>query len=88
MVQKSIKKPYTQIPLFCFLKMDPILTLKRKIRMHQLLLARKLFGLAPDWLYVNHNLMLALLIKNPTMVRYTFVDATTLATFMGSARYF
>lgn len=86
---KVILRPYTQIPLFAFLKLSPVLALKRKINMYHALRSRnKLFSLAPKWLYVNYNLMIGLLIDNPSIIRYSFVDSKTLATFMGAARYF
>jgi len=84
-----IGRPYTQIPLFSFLKLSPFLALKRKMLLyHALRSHNKLFSLAPKWIYINHNLMLALLINNPNIVRYSFVDSKTLSTFIGSARYF
>jgi hypothetical protein len=86
---KVIIRPYTQIPLFAFLKLNPLLAFKRKIKLYHALRSRnKLITLAPKWLYVNYNLMIVLLIDNPIKVRYSFVDSKTLEAFLGAARYF
>lgn len=86
---KLVTRPYTQIPIFSFFKLTPTLAAKRKTLLHHMLRSgNKLFSLNPKWLYVNYNLMVALLIKNPIIVRYTFVNSKSLATFIGAARYF
>ena len=86
---KLIIKPYTQIPLFSFLGLTPQTALKRKLLMlHALRAHNKLLCLAPKWLYINYNLMLAILIHNPFRIRYPFVSSEELATFMGASRYF
>lgn len=38
--------------------------------------------------FIDYKLMLALLIKNPKVIKYHFPYSKTLASFTGTARYF
>jgi len=51
-----IKKSFMQIPLFSFLKLNGHLTIKKKnFLVHALHAKKKLYSLAPKWLFVNHT---------------------------------
>jgi hypothetical protein len=87
--QKIIPKPYTQIPLFTFFKSSPILAYKSKQSvLHALKSGNKLFCIAPNWIFFDYKLMVAILIKNPINVKYHFPYSKNINTFRGAFRYF
>jgi len=87
--EKTILKPYTQIPVFTFFKLSPFLAFKRKKTLYHALRSRnKLIGTAPEWIYVNYKLMISLLIRNADNVTYHFPYAKNISSFLGAAKYF
>nr|ADZ99058.1 ribosomal protein S4 [Physarum polycephalum] len=87
--QKIILKPYTQIPIFTFFKLSPLLAFKRKKTLYHALRSRnKLIANAPKWLYVNYKLMIALFIRNARDIKYYFPYSKKITSFLGAAKYF
>lgn len=86
---KVIKYPFTQVPVFSFFKLAPLISIKRKIVIRNMFRARnKLYALAPKWVNFNHIFMLGLLIRNPLpTTKFPFANSRTVATFLGTAKY-
>jgi len=87
--QKTILKPYTQIPIFTFFKLSPFLAFKRKTVLYHALRSRnKFISLPPKWLLVNYRLLIALIIRRINNIKYTYPASKTSNHFSGIvARY-
>jgi ribosomal protein S4 len=82
--QKTILKPYTQIPIFTFFKLSPFLAFKRKTVLYHALLSRnKFISLPPKWLLVNYRLLIALTIRIANNIKYIYPSAKTSSHFSG-----
>lgn len=84
-----VKLPHTQVPLFTFFKLAPIIAIECKKHIRNRLLARnKLHGIAPQWVNFNYTFMAGLLLRNiPLNTRYLFGNLKTVGIFLGAARY-